>query len=369
MAINNGTAMLLLLVAAQAAGHEAATPAQCAAAGQQPPIVAARDALDENPTDLRRLLGLADAWSEAGCFNDALTVLQAGASAHPRDKELQTRLRVARSSVSEQHYFDNMDRAAEDAKLSRAAFRCDKLTDVAACDEALALRPNDVSLLLAKGTALQQLKRPSEAILVYRNAAAGGGRSEPLAAKLAQAEVQRQGLLTTCNDSGGDQALHACEAGLLRGSADEPAVLRRLAILLQDDNQPARALDYYMALARVSPGDPGAALAIVSLSDSTGRRDPVTLQARGSALLALKRPADAVAPLKEAIRLAPELADARAKLKVAELASASVAQSAPVARSVPHAERVEPAPARIAVNTAPAPAQQFSNEAPVSQTN
>src|ERR1700675_354812 len=74
-----------------------------------------------------------------------------------------------------------------------------------------------------------------------------------------------------------------------------------------------------MAAARLDPSDHSVALAIVSLSDSTGREDALTLAARGHALMALGRPAEALEPLRQALRLAPALAEPKAELRLATL--------------------------------------------------
>jgi hypothetical protein len=187
MATNKIIGLLLFLMSSVAGAREAASPASCQAAAAQPAVANMKAALDRNPTDLPTRFKLADAWSDAGCFNEALQVLQGGRELHPESKELQTRLRVARSLVGEETYFDNLDRANDDAKLKRDTFRCTKLSDLDACGEALRMKPDDPALLVAQGDALVHEKQsgapaagePSGGAPVAR--ASGGGPNERVA--------------------------------------------------------------------------------------------------------------------------------------------------------------------------------------------
>ncbi len=153
----------------------------------QPPIAVAKQQLVQAPGDLKSTFRLADAWSDAGCFTDALQVLQDAAQNH-NDKELQTRLRVARSVVGEEHYFDNLDRAADAAKLKRAVFRCKTINDLDACNEAVRSQPDDAQLVMAQGDALMHAKRPGEALSRYRLAQNLGGQNADVASKIAAAD-------------------------------------------------------------------------------------------------------------------------------------------------------------------------------------
>jgi tetratricopeptide (TPR) repeat protein len=374
MATNRLLALLLICVCRTAWPHEAASPAACAAAAEEPAIAAAKAGLDANPTDLRVRLQLADAWGDAGCFNEALQVLQGGEALHPADKELQARLRVAKSLVSEQGYFDSMDRAARNATLSRATFRCVKLADVNACDEALNQKPDDPELLMAKADSQMQLQRPGEAIGTYRKALRTSADHEVVNAKIALVESQRRTFLDTCETKTGDEALRACESAWLPGAPDEVTVFRRRGMLLQADNQPSPALDAYMAAARLDPGDRSVALAIVSLSDSTGRQDALTLAARGRALMALGRPSEALDPLRQALRLAPDLVEAKTDLlHHPTLTSRANKPERPLADRTGSAgdnsAAMRPLPSLAAANAGAAVTRRYSNDAPVTRTN
>jgi tetratricopeptide (TPR) repeat protein len=373
MVTSKAVALLGLVLCGTALCREAASPAACLTAALQLPIAAAKAELDANALDLPARLRLADAWSDAGCFNDALQTLQVAEAAHPHDKELRTRIEVAKSSVSEQTYFDSMDTAAKDARLSRANFRCSKLSDLASCDDALTLKPNDATMLLAKADTLVLLKRPAEAIDAYRKIPTALANRPAVSAKIAAAESQRRSFTNSCVSNVGDAALHACEAALLPGEPDEVAILERRGFLLQADNRLAPALDAYIAAARVRAGDHSVALSIISLSDSTGRRDAFTLTARGQAFITLGRPAEAVESLRAALRLAPDLPEARMLLRTAERSSRAerpqrlAEESAGVTgnRTAVHAVGAQKAAGGAGETTA----ARYSNDAAVTQSN
>jgi hypothetical protein len=144
------------LIGAPAQSREAASPVACKAAAAEAPILDAKSVLDNSPNDLRAHFALADAWSDAGCFSEAVQVLLLAENLHSGSKELETRLRVAKSLIGEENFFDDLDRANADAKLKRAIFRCTSLADTAACAEAVAMRPADASLRSAQVAALQR---------------------------------------------------------------------------------------------------------------------------------------------------------------------------------------------------------------------
>jgi hypothetical protein len=172
MATSRSLLLSFMLAAAAAQSHEAASPSACQTAAAQPAMENAKAALDRDPSDLRRRFALADAWSDAGCFNDALQVLQSAGAAQQGNRELETRLRVAKSLVGEEHFFDDLDRASGAAKLKRDTFRCTSLGDLDACNEAVSMSPEDPALLIADGDALARAKRPADALSRYRRAAA-----------------------------------------------------------------------------------------------------------------------------------------------------------------------------------------------------
>jgi tetratricopeptide (TPR) repeat protein len=272
--------------------------------------------------------------------------------------------RPANKVAGEPNDFANLDRAAIDARLARAKFRCVNLAELVACGDALNMKPNDPDLLVAEADALVQLKRPGEAIGVYRNVLTMAADREMVKEKIRTAEVQRRTLLDVCETNVGEDARRACEAAWLPGAPDQVALFKRRGLLLQSDHQLSSALDAYMAAARLKPADRGVALAIVSLSDSTERRDASTLLARGVAFMTLSRPSEAVAPLRQALQLAPDLAAAKTELRRAERAI--------VARSAARVAAEQASPAKLPPLDDPNRGDQaarYSNDAPVTRTD
>jgi tetratricopeptide (TPR) repeat protein len=324
-----------------------------------PARTAARQAFEQHPKDLAALLKFSDSLAADSCFEDAVHVLEDGGVIHGRSPELQSKLREARSMLSEQHYFEALDSAGEAAKLSRNLLRCRKLADLQACDDALARKPDDPEITLAKADALLQAKRPADALRVYGQAKQLASGDNTIDDKIAAAQAQRTAFLSTCQHDTGENALQACEGALVRGDADEFEILKRKGILLQAANQASPALDAYVAADMLRHGDRAIALAIVALSESTGRGDAVTLAARGSSLMTLDRPAEALVSLKQALALSPELTEVKAQLARAER----------LAKNDKGAGKSGMATVQVAAAAGLAPARRYSNAAPATRSN
>lgn len=325
-------------------------------------VLAADKTLEEHPRDLDARLQLADALMAESCVDDAVHVLEEGEPLHGRNQQLQSRLREARSMMREQTYFEGLNRAEDAAKLSHSLLRCSKLADIEACDQALARQPRDPQIQLAKAEALLQARRPADALAAYRRARELAPDDSSIEQKIAAAEKQRRALLETCQSTTGPAALQACQAALLPGNDDEFIIRKRTGILLQSSNQPAAALDSYIAANLLRHGDRSVALAIVSLSTDTGRRDALTLAARGSALLTLGRALEALTPLKQALTLSPDLPEAKALLPRAERLAQAEAR-----RRLADATADNPTAGGTAADASSA--RRYSNAAPVNASN
>src|SRR5207253_10096616 len=96
----------------------------CPAGAHSPELDAARTALGQDERALDPRLQFADALLAQGCYADAVHVLEDGEPLHPRNGAIQSRLRDARSMLSEQRYFDGLGRAEESAKVQRNVLRC-----------------------------------------------------------------------------------------------------------------------------------------------------------------------------------------------------------------------------------------------------
>jgi tetratricopeptide (TPR) repeat protein len=380
LALSTSTAVcaaLMCLSSAMFTTSAVAHDGTCAgSAASSAAVSAAGEMLKRNPRDLQARLQLADALMAQNCVEDAIHALEEGEALHGRNSQLQSELREARSMLREQTYFEGLNRAEDAAKVQHSLLRCSKLGDIGACDQALARQPNDPQLIIAKADALMRGKRPAEALVPYRRALELTPGDGALAQKIAAAEAQRKAFVETCQSSTGQAALQACQSVLVRDASDEFEILKRMATVLQATNQPEAALDSYIAADMLEPGDRAIALAIVSLSASTGRSDALTLAARGSALLTLNRAADALAPLRQALALSPNLPEAKARLAQAERSAREEARrKVASAKEVPAAAGAanDASTAIVAVATvAAAPGQasrRYSNAAPPTRSN
>jgi len=205
------------------------------------------------------------------------------------------------------------------------------------------MKPDDVALTVAKGDALLHDGRAADATLVYRHAEGLQPTDAGIKAKLTEAESQRQALVSRCEGTADAAAVDACQAALLHGSADEFSLLKRKGILLQSIARPEPALDAFIAAEVLKQGDQSVALAVVALTDSTGRKDALALAARGSALLTLGRGTEALQALHAAQTLAPALPGIKAQVARAEqAASKEVPKQRPVARVVKSVDAPQP---------------------------
>ena len=357
--------LLLLLLGSEARadpGHASAV--SCSTPPK--PVADAWEALNRSPNELEAQLGLVDALIDQGCYKEAVPILEAGLAQRPRSGELQSRMRAVRSMLSEEHFFEGLGTAQETAKLQHALLRCTKAFDLSACDEALRSKPDDAQVIVAKGDALTHEGKPAEAISVYQRAEGLLPSDEGVKSKRAAAETQRATLISQCQGGADAAAADACQAALLPGSPDEFTLLRRRGILLQSIDQPEQALDAFIAANVLEQDDKSVALAIVALTDSTGRKDAVALAARGTSLLTLGRAAEAVQTLHQAATLAPALPGIKVEVARAEQAARTVAKhQARTASAKPNTPAANPRPATVA---GPTPTT-YSNDAVAARTN
>jgi tetratricopeptide (TPR) repeat protein len=326
--------------------------------------------LQAAPKDLSTRLKLADAQIADNCYEAAVHTLEEGEALHGRNQQLQARLREAESMLRERGYFEGLDRAEQAAKVSRSLLRCNKLADIDACDEAMKLQPDDVRVVIAKADALVQAKRSTEAIDVYRHAQQLAPEDSTIAAKVSVAEAQSRELLATCLNGTGQTALQACQSRRVHGAEHEFDILKRTGTLQQAANQPEAALDSFVAASLIQSSDRSVARSVVTLSAGTERSDALTLAARGSALLTLDRPMDALTPLKQALALAPDLPEAKVHLERAEkLAKAQAQQVIDKQRQASAVSEATSAALRESALMAAAPARRYSNAAPVNNSN
>jgi tetratricopeptide (TPR) repeat protein len=362
---------LLLLLAASVCNAQAPGAATCPPGARSPALDAARAELAKNERALESRLEFADALLAQGCYGEAVHVLEEGEAIHSRNGGIQSRLRDARSMLSEQRYFDGLDRAAEAARIERNLLRCRQLGDLTACDEALKAKPDDAGILGSKADALMKGNRAAEAVPVYQRALEIDPSDADLQTRAKAAETKRLERVTECLNGRDDAALEACNVAQLRGASDEFSVQARKAILLQGMGQSAQALDAYIAAGSLKPDDKGVASGIVALTESTGRQDAVALSARGNALLTLGRGTDAVRVLKQAQQLSPTLPDLKLHLAAAEKLARVEARKKAEADAAAAKEQAELASAAAAAATPPETpaARTYSNQGPASRSH
>jgi len=160
---------MLAIWSASASAHDGA-PTCDAAAANQPAFERARDDLKKNPRAVDTRVDLSDRLIDAGCYDEAVHLLEDGLKVTPNDRTLDTRLRTARSFVSEREYLNSHPVTKNDmgeAELRRFQLRCLQLGDAQACDQALSAKPDDISLMLAKGDALLKAERARDALMTF----------------------------------------------------------------------------------------------------------------------------------------------------------------------------------------------------------
>jgi tetratricopeptide (TPR) repeat protein len=362
-------ALLPVLLGSEAradAGHASAV--SCSSSSPPKPVAAAWEALDRSPNELEARLGVVDALIDQGCYKEALPVLEAGLAQRPRSSELQSRMRAVRSMLSEEHFFEGLGTAQEAAKLQHAVLRCTKAFDPSACEEALRSKPDDTQLMVAKGDALVHEGKPAQAITAYQRAAGLLPGDEGVKSKLAAAETQREALVSQCQGGADAAAADACLAARVPGSPDEFTLLRRRGIVLQSIDHPEQALDAFIAANVLQQDDKSVALAIVALTDSTGRKDAVALASRGTSLLTLGHPAEALETLHRAETLAPALPGIKAQLAQAEQAARAAAKRQARTASAKPNPPVSPSTSQPGAPPTPKPTT-YSNDATAARTN
>jgi tetratricopeptide (TPR) repeat protein len=357
-------ALLLLILLASSRVAVAASESTCVNGGQQNSDIAARKtALQRSPTLLGTRIELANLLEKAGCYNEAVHLLEEGQKYNPYNPTLLFTLRRARGMAKEEHHLEDADQAEASARLNRKMERCTHEHEVAACDEVLSQQPNNAKILIAKGDALMKEHRGAEAWKTYIRASELAPKDTALSSKLQALRSARQALLKRCTDADGDAALQACKSVLVKGAPNEFETTVRIALLQQSTNQASQALDSYVAANSLRHGDKGVALAILALLQSTQRKDALALAARGSSLVTLGRAHEALAPLRQAKVLEPELPDIDQQIKAAEALARM--------ESTVHKER----PTQVAAVSAEAEAtvgpepQNFSNVAEATRSN
>ena len=283
---SSSAALLLVLLASESLARDNLEPA-CVNAGQQNPDIAEkRSALQQAPTMLGKRMELANLLQKAGCYDEAVTLLEDGKKFNPFSPALLFGVRRARNVAYDEHHRESV--------------------------------------------------------------------------KQTEATSRQNGIMQRCTEGEGMAALQACKNVLMKGAPNEFEMTVRIALLQQSTNQAPQALDSYIAANSLKPGDKGVALAILALLDSTQRKDAMALAARGSSLLTLGRGHEAVAALRQAKALEPELPGIDRELTAAESLSRTEAAA--------HKERPKAAALSAAAEAMVEP-QTYTNVAEPTRSN
>jgi hypothetical protein len=153
---NSALMLLFSLLCAPALAHGTA-PCK-----STPAIVAGKQIVERAPEVLDTRLNLAELLVDAGCYRDALELLQAGSQWHLRDEKVQTRLRLVRSLLDESRAASAVDeqQARSHAQRSRDALRCTRFSDLTACERSLVDSPGDPALIAATAAARARRVEP-----------------------------------------------------------------------------------------------------------------------------------------------------------------------------------------------------------------
>jgi tetratricopeptide (TPR) repeat protein len=188
-------ALLLLTLLASTHVAYAGSQKACVNGGQQnPDIAAGRAVLQRSPTLLGKRLELATSLQKAGCYDQAVHVLEEGQKYNPYSPILSFGLRRARNLVKEQHYLEGFDQAEASARRNRNMKRCtdgDGDAALQACKSVLvkgapdefeitmriallqqSTQRKDAIALAARGSSLVTLNRAREALAPLRQAKA-----------------------------------------------------------------------------------------------------------------------------------------------------------------------------------------------------
>jgi hypothetical protein len=113
-------AALLLTLLASSSVAVAAAESACVNGGlQNPDIAAGKSALQQSPIRLGKRLEVANLLERAGCYAEAVHVLEEGQKYNPFNPALQFSLRRARNRLNEEHYLEGINQAEASAQLKQ----------------------------------------------------------------------------------------------------------------------------------------------------------------------------------------------------------------------------------------------------------
>jgi tetratricopeptide (TPR) repeat protein len=168
---NAAAAFLLTLLASGSFAHDGSEPT-CVQGGQQnPDIVARRAALKKTPTMLGKRMELANLLQKAGCYDDAVHLLEDGQKYNPLSPILQISLRRARNMAGEEHYLEGVKLQALQSQRRALLQRCtdgDGNAALQACQSVLVKgAPNEFDITVRIAMLQQTTNQASQALDSY----------------------------------------------------------------------------------------------------------------------------------------------------------------------------------------------------------
>ena len=149
-------ALLLLTLLASSRVAVAASAGTCVNGGQQnPDIAAGKTVLQQSPIRLGKRMELANLLEKAGCYDEAVHLLEVGQKYNPFSPALLFSLRRARNMAREEHYREGIEQAEVGAHLNRKLQAMQSQQSTRRKDAiALARRPTQVAAVSAEAEAM-----------------------------------------------------------------------------------------------------------------------------------------------------------------------------------------------------------------------
>ena len=155
----------------------------CLSATGEAALAPCRRELLRDPGNLEIRFALSDAFMGLRRYADAVAVLQEGLENFPGDDAIKKKLILAESYLDEQQHIEKQQKSAaaasrskkQDTQIRLSIIRCEKLKGdaaMAACNDGLAVNPDQPELLTGRGNIWLEMDRFGNAIRDYEAALA-----------------------------------------------------------------------------------------------------------------------------------------------------------------------------------------------------
>jgi tetratricopeptide (TPR) repeat protein len=168
---SSAAALLLMLPASASFAQDNPEP-ECVNAGQQnPDIVEKRSALQRTPTMLGKRMELASLLQKAGCYDDAVNLLEDGKKFNPFSPALLFSVRRARNAAYDEHHRESVKQTEATTRQNRIMQRCtdgDGMAALQACKNALVKgAPNEFEMTVRIALLQQSTNQAPQALDSY----------------------------------------------------------------------------------------------------------------------------------------------------------------------------------------------------------